>query len=66
MNADLESDCDRFYYVLSHGYYDPFYDRCKYGNSTQDYSFNYRAAFNYFAALETDRDRGYCCRRLWQ
>ena len=51
VERELESDCDRFYYLLSQGVYDPVYKRCKYGNSTQDYSVNYRQAAHFYTGL---------------
>lgn len=51
VERDLASNCDRFYYLLSHGYYDPFYDRCQYGNSTQDYSVDYRKLGYFYTGL---------------
>lgn len=51
VERDTNSDCDRFYYKLSHGVYEPVYKRCQFGNSTQDYSVNYRQLANFFTGL---------------
>ncbi len=52
VERDLRSNCDRLFYKLKGGRYEQIYLRCKYGNSTHDYSPDYRRLFYFYSTLQ--------------
>ena len=52
VERDIDSNCDRLFYRLMGDHYKQVYLRCRFGNSTQDYSIDYRNMLRFFATLD--------------